>query len=92
VLLLPYPPAEIAGTYTIASRSSRRKSRYKCYCFQILQQRKQVHIRLLPDPLGEKSGTSAVASRSSSRESRYMYECTQTAIVAFLHAAFDFTS
>ena len=48
---------------------------YKCYCFQILQQRNQVHILLLPDPPAEKAGTCTIASRSSSRESRYRYYC-----------------
>jgi len=91
VLLLPNPPAEKAGTCTIASRSSSRESRYMYYCFQILQQRKQVHVLLLPDPPVEKAGTCTIASRSSSRESRYMQDCIQTAAIAVLHAALDFT-
>jgi len=75
------------------------------YCFQILQQKKQVHVLLLPDPPAEKAGTRTIASRSSSRKagictiasrsssrkSRYMYYCFQTAVVAVLHAALDFT-
>jgi hypothetical protein len=54
-----------------------RESKYMYCCSQILQQKRQVHIRLLPDPPAENGHKYTIASRSSNRESRYMYYCFQ---------------
>jgi hypothetical protein len=75
--LLPDPSGEKAGTSAIASRSSSRESRYMYYCFQILQEKKQVKVLLFPYPPAEKAGTCTNASRSSRRKSRYECYCFQ---------------